>query len=102
MSPWDVNQCAGMNVSTRLVGLPVLSPSSRYFDQANIECLALVRLAGCGIGGWTKLSRSVLYRHPSIINVTLGMRTRNRSDETWNSMISKSRTVSGTVSALRD
>jgi hypothetical protein len=49
-----------------------------------------------------KLSRSVLYGHPSIINVTLGMRTRNRSDETWNSMISKSRTVSGTISALRD
>ncbi|GAA2425461.1 hypothetical protein GCM10010255_79280 [Streptomyces coeruleofuscus] len=63
-------------MSTRLLKLPVSSPLGMYFDQANIECLALLHLnRRLGAGGWGELSRSVLYEHPSIINVTLGMRT---------------------------
>jgi D-threo-aldose 1-dehydrogenase len=63
----------------------------------------------CAAQGSTLPAAAIAFphTHPSTINVTLGLRTadcglRNRPDETWNSMISKSRTASGTISALRD
>jgi hypothetical protein len=40
-------------------------------------------------------------RHRSIIKVTLGMRTPEQVERTWNSVISKSRTAFGAIFALR-